>query len=48
MAFAGFTTQTEQWLEQFPFWSESTLKRAFASLKALGLLRSEKLNKSKA
>ncbi|HBU8084462.1 TPA: hypothetical protein MDA08_004807, partial [Escherichia coli] len=38
---------TEQWLEQFPFWSESTLKRAFASLKALGLLRSEKLNKSK-
>ena len=21
---------TEQWLEQFPFWSESTLKRAFA------------------
>ncbi|HHH7292330.1 TPA: hypothetical protein ACP2PW_004677, partial [Escherichia coli] len=38
---------TEQWLEQFPFWSESTLKRAFASLKTLGLLRSEKLNKSK-
>ncbi|EHZ4690631.1 hypothetical protein K5X67_004976, partial [Escherichia coli] len=38
---------TEQWLEQFPFWSESTLKRAFASLKALGLLRCEKLNKSK-
>lgn len=30
---------TEQWLEQFPFWSESTLKRAFASLKKLGLLR---------
>ena len=30
---------TEQWLEQFPFWSESTLKRAFASLKTLGLLR---------
>lgn len=38
---------TEQWLEQFPFWSESTLKRAFASLKTLGLLRCEKLNKSK-
>ncbi|MCX0185530.1 hypothetical protein NMV76_05130, partial [Escherichia coli] len=31
----------------FPFWSESTLKRAFASLKTLGLLRCEKLNKSK-
>ncbi|RIW46546.1 hypothetical protein D3H36_15690 [Escherichia coli] len=38
---------TEQWLEQFPFWLESTLKRAFASLKTLGLLRCEKLNKSK-
>ena len=38
---------TEQWLEQFPFWSESTLKRAFASMKTLGLLRCEKLNKSK-
>ena len=38
---------TEQWLEQFPFWSESTLKRAFASLKTQGLLRCEKLNKSK-
>ncbi|HFK5399660.1 TPA: hypothetical protein ACG0Z8_005000, partial [Escherichia coli] len=38
---------TEQWLAQFPFWSESTLKRAFASLKTLGLLRCEKLNKSK-
>lgn len=38
---------TEQWLEQFPFWSESTLKRTFASLKSLGVLRREKLNKSK-
>ncbi|EEV8078846.1 helix-turn-helix domain-containing protein [Escherichia coli] len=38
---------TEQWLEQFPFWSESTLKRTFASLKSLGVLRREQLNKSK-
>ncbi|MBA7815820.1 hypothetical protein HV200_08725 [Escherichia coli] len=38
---------TEQWLEQFPFWSESTLKRTFASLRSLGVLRREQLNKSK-
>ncbi|WP_097415398.1 hypothetical protein [Escherichia coli] len=38
---------TEQWLAQFPFWSESTLKRTFASLKSLGVLRREQLNKSK-
>lgn len=37
---------TEQWLEQFPFWSESTLKRTFTRLKALGVLRVEQLNKS--
>ena len=37
---------TEQWLEQFPFWSESTLKRVCKSENA-GLLRCEKLNKSK-
>ncbi|XUA20692.1 conserved phage C-terminal domain-containing protein [Citrobacter sp. OP27] len=37
---------TEQWLEQFPFWSESTLKRTFTRLKALGVLRIEQLNKS--
>lgn len=37
----------EQWLEQFPFFSESTLKRAFASLKSQGLVRSEKFNKAK-
>ncbi|WP_231359826.1 conserved phage C-terminal domain-containing protein [Escherichia coli] len=36
---------TEQWLEQFPFWSESTLKRTFTSLKKLGLLLIEQLNK---
>jgi len=37
---------TEQWLEQFPFWSESTLKRTFTRLKALGVLKIEQLNKS--
>lgn len=37
---------TEQWLEQFPFWSESTLKRTFTRLKSLGVLRIEQLNKS--
>ena len=37
---------TEQWLEQFPFWSESTLKRTFTRLKSLGVLKVEQLNKS--
>lgn len=37
---------TEQWLEQFPFWSESTLKRTFTRLKNLGVLKVEQLNKS--
>lgn len=37
---------SEQWLEQFPFWSESTLKRTFTNLKKLGLLRIEQLNQS--
>lgn len=36
----------EQWLEQFPFWSESTLKRTFTRLKTLGVLKIEQLNKS--
>lgn len=36
----------EQWLEQFPFWSESTLKRTFTRLKSLGVLKIEQLNKS--
>lgn len=36
----------EQWLEQFPFWSESTLKRTFTRLKQLGVLKVEQLNKS--
>jgi len=36
----------EQWLGQFPFWSESTLKRTFTRLKALGVLKIEQLNKS--
>lgn len=33
----------EKWHEQFPFWSQDTVKRALASLKARGLLRVEKL-----
>ena len=37
---------TEQWLEQFPFWSKSTLKRTFRRLKSLGVLKVEQLNKS--
>ena len=37
---------TEQWLEQFPFWSESTLKRTFTRLKTHGVLKIEQLNKS--
>ncbi|MFH2869689.1 conserved phage C-terminal domain-containing protein [Enterobacter hormaechei] len=37
---------TEQWLEQFPFWSESTLKRTFTRLKNLGVLKVDQLNKS--
>lgn len=37
---------TEQWLEQFPFWSESTLKRTFTRLKTIGVLKIEQLNKS--
>lgn len=37
---------TEQWLEQFPFWSESTLKRTFTRLKSTGVLKVEQLNKS--
>ncbi|WP_426729885.1 hypothetical protein [Klebsiella quasipneumoniae] len=37
---------TEQWLEQFPFWSKSTLKRTFTRLKSLGVLKVEQLNKS--
>ena len=36
----------EQWLEQFPFWSESTLKRTLTRLKNLGVLKVEQLNKS--
>lgn len=35
----------EEWLEQFPFWSESTLKRAIAGLKKKGLMNVEQLEK---
>ncbi|UAN14706.1 conserved phage C-terminal domain-containing protein [Enterobacter asburiae] len=40
------TVGNKQWLEQFPFWSESTLKRTFTRLKNLGVLKVEQLNKS--
>lgn len=33
----------ERWQEQFPFWSQDTVKRALAALKARGLIRVEKL-----
>lgn len=33
----------ERWQEQFPFWSQDTVKRALAALKAKGLVRVEKL-----
>ncbi|MEQ1963421.1 conserved phage C-terminal domain-containing protein [Xenorhabdus khoisanae] len=36
----------EKWQEQFPFFSESTIKRALANLKKLGVLRIEQINKS--
>ena len=34
---------TQEWLEQFPFWSESTLKRTIRSLRESGVLVAEKL-----
>ncbi|PHM45903.1 replication protein [Xenorhabdus mauleonii] len=36
----------EKWQEQFPFFSESTIKRAFANLKKMNVLRIEQINKS--
>lgn len=35
----------EQWAEQFPFWSESTIKRIINSLKNKGLIKVKQLNK---
>ncbi|MEZ2895875.1 conserved phage C-terminal domain-containing protein [Providencia rettgeri] len=35
----------EQWHEQFPFFSESTIKRGLANLKKLGVLNVEQINK---
>lgn len=37
----------EQWNDQFPFWSQDTVKRAITSLKKQGILRVEKLNKGR-
>lgn len=36
----------EEWKNQFPFFSESTIKRAFTNLKNQGVLRIEQINKS--
>lgn len=36
----------EEWKNQFPFFSESTIKRAFTNLKKQGVLRIEQINKS--
>ncbi|MFO6427084.1 hypothetical protein ACLBOM_21535 [Escherichia coli] len=47
MVFAGFITQLNNGWNSSRSGQSSTLKRAFASLKTLGLLRCEKLNKSK-
>ena len=38
---------TEEWVAQFPFWSESTIKRGFASLKSLGCINIERLAQGK-
>ncbi|HHR5900638.1 TPA: hypothetical protein ACS7XC_001541 [Providencia alcalifaciens] len=35
----------EEWREQFPYLSESTIKRAFTNLKKLGVLSIEQINK---
>jgi len=35
----------KEWQENFPFWSESTIKRAFAHLKELGVIVTEQFNK---
>lgn len=37
----------KEWLKQFPFWSESTIKRAIASLEDMGLLEVEQQGKKK-
>ncbi|HBC7444061.1 conserved phage C-terminal domain-containing protein [Morganella morganii subsp. morganii] len=36
----------DQWKEQFPFYSEKTIKRAFTNLKTLGVLNVEQLKKA--
>ncbi|WP_288476682.1 conserved phage C-terminal domain-containing protein [uncultured Pantoea sp.] len=36
----------DEWTEQFPFWSEKTVKRALTSLKAHGLIYVEQLKKT--
>ncbi|WP_210526409.1 conserved phage C-terminal domain-containing protein [Pantoea ananatis] len=36
----------EEWTEQFPFWSEKTVKRALTSLKSRGLIYVEQLKKT--
>lgn len=36
----------EQWVEQFPFWSQETIKRALTSLRKKGLIDVAQLNKT--
>jgi len=37
----------QDWLIQFPFWSETTIKRIFSNLKRKGLIKTKKLSKDK-
>ena len=36
----------DEWTEQFPFWSEKTVKRALSSLRGMGLIYVEQLKKT--
>jgi hypothetical protein len=41
-----FYKSTREWLEEFPFFSESTVKRTVQSLRKKGLIETEKINRS--
>lgn len=36
----------EEWKKEFPFWSESTIKRAVAKLKKMELIKTQRINQS--
>ena len=36
----------EEWKKEFPFWSESTIKRAVAKLKKMELIKTQKIPQS--